>query len=198
MTNQALTFKPITVDESYDGFLNASIIPIGNITAESLTQLLKDIVERGMLSRSGLPATCFNIRAYPNVDAHDQMLGGWIGWYFHPPAQAESTLTIRYLDSLYLPAEERFGLTEAQRKEVCVALWKAEGDARGEANAKYPVFDIGRPAFAEAKVLHRNAETHFLVEKYAALANQYHVTIGELHQIGDEGFQKNWPGVRYN
>ncbi len=84
-------------------------------------------------------------------------------------------------------ADEKFGLSEAQRKDVFTELADAEDRAEREAAAQFQA----RPE-SEAQA----TRTDQLLKRYrAAIAKAHGLTEGQLVEIQAEGFRKSWRTV---
>ena len=82
-------------------------------------------------------------------------------------------------------ADEKFGLSEEQRKRVFMESLDAEKRAEREANKRYP----DHPGSAEHDQL-----ADRLVEKYEGeVARKYGLTPKQLVDLKAEGFGKGWP-----
>jgi hypothetical protein len=91
--------------------------------------------------------------------------------------------------------DTRFGLTEAQRRDVYQDILGAEDHAQVEADRRYPPPDPG----ASGDRWHRYSETREQFRKQAddedkkAIAKRYGLTADQLTAIAEEGVQGNWP-----
>lgn len=84
--------------------------------------------------------------------------------------------------------ETKFGLTEAQRRQIFKKAVAAEDRAHAEADRAYPL-DVPDPNFRE------NNETYEALVKqyYAGVREPYGLTEDQLSQIEGEGGAKRWP-----
>ena len=95
------------------------------------------------------------------------------------------------------PAREdtKFGLTEAQRRDVYLDILNAEDHAELEADRRYPPPDPS----ASSDRWQRRAETREQFREQAeeedrkAIAKRYGLTTEQLAAIATEGVQKSWP-----
>jgi hypothetical protein len=95
------------------------------------------------------------------------------------------------------PAAEdtKFGLTEAQRRDVYLDILGAEDHAELEADRRYPPPDPDAPS----ERWQRRAETREQFRKQAdeedrkAIAKRYGLTPEQLAAISAEGIQQSWP-----
>lgn len=91
--------------------------------------------------------------------------------------------------------DARFGLTEAQRRDVYQDILGAEDHAQVEADRRYPPPDPG----ASADRWQRYAATREQFRKQAdeedkkAIAMRYALTADQLTAIAEEGVQQSWP-----
>jgi hypothetical protein len=91
--------------------------------------------------------------------------------------------------------DTKFGLTEAQRRDVYLDILGAEDHAELEADRRYPPPDPSAPSDR----WQRRAETREQFRKQAdeedrkAIAKRYGLTTEQLAAIGAEGVQQSWP-----
>ncbi len=91
--------------------------------------------------------------------------------------------------------DTRFGLTEAQRRDVYQDLLGAEDHAQLDADRRYPPPD----ASASSDRWQRYSETREQFRKQAdeedkkAIAKRYGLTADQLTAITEEGVQQSWP-----
>jgi hypothetical protein len=94
-----------------------------------------------------------------------------------------------------VPEDTKFGLTEAQRRDVYVDILRAEDHAGLEADRRYPPPDPDAPSDR----WERRAETREQFRKQAdaedrkAIAERYGLTPEQLTAISAEGIHQGWP-----
>jgi hypothetical protein len=94
-----------------------------------------------------------------------------------------------------VPEDTKFGLTEAQRRDVYSDILRAEDHAQIEADRRYPPPDPSAPGdrwqrYAETREQFRKQADE---EDKKAIATRYGLTPDQLVAIGTEGVQQNWP-----
>jgi hypothetical protein len=93
------------------------------------------------------------------------------------------------------PEDTKFGLTEAQRRDVYLDILRAEDHAELEADRRYPPPDPDAPG----ERWQRRAETREQFRKQAdeedrkAIAQRYGLALEQLAAISAEGLQQGWP-----
>lgn len=99
-------------------------------------------------------------------------------------------------------SEEKFGLTEAERRKIFKAIVAAEDKSWAEADKKYPV--SGRTVWDLSKSelrsrMDRNTDlAQKLGDQYEnELAKKYDLTREQLKEITVEGFEENWPMPKF-
>jgi hypothetical protein len=92
--------------------------------------------------------------------------------------------------------EERLGLSEPKRKEICEEIYSIRTQASLEANTKYPMVVQGErpnPARMMERGRKRAELMREVIEKsMTRLANQHHLSRAQLTEIEEEGIDKNW------
>ena len=90
-------------------------------------------------------------------------------------------------------SEEKFGFTEAERRQIFKAIVAAERKARVEAEQIYPILYPGLKIDKERIKKHYDKERE-LSEKYKAeVRAKYGIMEDEESQITAEAFQESWP-----
>jgi hypothetical protein len=117
-------------------------------------------------------------------------LSGWAPkWRGKPPPQPPTPPR-----ALAKP-DIKFGLGEAERRDVYQEILRAEDHAQLEADRRYPPPDPNAPTdrwrlYSERREQFRKQADE---EDKAAIAKHYHLTAGQLLEIGEEGTRRNWP-----
>lgn len=144
------------------------------------------------LERSGFhyhnPATNIYIYIYGTEEQARAHQGLWVGMIAKGPldkgAPTPAIDEVR-LAALSSTPEERFGLSEDERKAVFQAIAAAEQRGRNEAMEQVP----------NTAVMEQIKRERQLQAKYkGAVASQYGVTDSQLTGIMIEGIKKGWPG----
>jgi hypothetical protein len=117
-------------------------------------------------------------------------MGKWIGMVLKtPPAQSQPSYDFHegQLQSLGAPQEEKWGLSEEQRQQVYGLVGRAEERAIYEADEAFPNFGEKHTEMVET-----------LTAKYHEEVQQkYGLTEDQMTELFAEGFQKNWPTLRW-
>jgi len=182
------------------------ILVSGQVSKPALETLLRSLYSstrqrRGFKFHES-PTHIF-IYAYTSRDHAESGMGQWIAMLSRKGENAEPEIDMndRQLSQVGARPEERFGLSEAKRKQIFSEIVKAEDRAEKEAEAKYPLSDPSRPGDSESflrKVERYSALKEKLNEKYNdELAAQYGLTRQQLDEVGMEGMIKDWPFPRY-
>ena len=133
------------------------------------------------------PATNFYIYVYGTKEQASAGQGLWIGMVAMGPMDKREPRVLineERLAALSQEPEERFGLSEQERREVFRGIATAEDRATQEAMARVPDSQIMKQIELERE----------LGEKYKAeLAQKYGLTEGQLREIMVEGVTKGWP-----
>lgn len=177
--------KPIKTQ--IEQHLLASGIPTPN-------QLEAELLRRyqAALARSGFsyhnPATNIYIYIYGSEEQARARQGLWIGMIAKSPldkSDQKPVIDDGRLSALSTMPEERFGLSEDERKGAFQAIVAAEHRATNEAMEQVSDTEI-------MKQIERERE---LQAKYkGAVAHKYGITDSQLTEIGIEGVKKGWPG----
>jgi len=91
--------------------------------------------------------------------------------------------------------DTRFGLTEAQRRDVYQDLTRAEDHAQIEADRRYPPLDTLAPdaRWQERAEMREHFRKQADEEDRKAVAKRYELTREQLQAISAEGIEKSWP-----
>lgn len=160
----------------------------------SAAQLEAELLRRyrAALERDGFtyhnPATNIYIYIYGSEEQARARQGLWIGMISKGPldqSDPQPMINSERLTALSSAPEERFGLSEKERKAAYQEIAAAERRGTTEAMAQVPDSAI-------MKQIERERE---LQAKYKhAVAHKYGVTDKQLMEIGLEGVKKGWPG----
>jgi hypothetical protein len=110
----------------------------------------------------------------------------------------EVNVNTRQLAQLDSAPEEKYGLSDAARKQIFVEAVKAERRANADAERKYPLPDPLKPDYSQAaaqkQALAQADLSTALLEKYKGeVAETHGLTSDQLDEIIMEGFTKDWP-----
>lgn len=156
-----------------------------NLEAEILKRYRAALNRRGF--RYHNPATNIYIYVYGSEEQARAGQGLWIGMLaksFSDKDVPQVLVNEERLAALSSAPEQRFGLSEAERKEVFREVAAAEDRATREAMALVPDSDIMKQIELERK----------LTQKYKAeVARKYGLTEDHLLKISVEGVKKGWP-----
>lgn len=166
------------------------IIASGTFTkAELEAEILRRY--REAKSRSGFrhhrTPTNVYIYAYGTEDQARAGMGLWIGmiaWTTSDRREPRVQIDENRLASLSQPTEERFGLSEQERKKIFRELALVEDRAMNEAMSRIPDSQINRQVD-----LQRELERRYKAE----LARKYGITAEQLQKIMVEGATNGWP-----
>lgn len=146
---------------------------------------------RSAKSRRGFrhhnPATSVYIYVYGTKEQASAGQGLWIGMVAMGPSdKGEPRVSINEerLAALSRDPEERFGLSEQERKEVFRDVVAAEDRATREAAARVPDSEIMKQI---------DVQRELMQEYKTDLAQTYSLTEDQLSQITVEGITKGWP-----
>lgn len=186
--------------------VTSNVLVSGQVSRSALETLLRTLYSstrkrRGFKFHES-PTHIF-IYAYTSREHAESGMGQWIAMLSRigENAEAEIAMNDRQLSQVGAAAEERFGLSEAKRKQIFSEIVKAEDRADREGEAKYPLSDLSRPGDSESflkQVERYNVLKEKLREKYYdELAAQYGLTRQQLDEVRMEGMTKGWPFPRY-
>ncbi|HPF38965.1 MAG TPA: hypothetical protein PK093_10000 [Phycisphaerae bacterium] len=129
------------------------------------------------------------IFAYARQRYHAEAAGSWVGQLYFTEGKGkqakepEINISEERLAIMFEPDEDRFGLTEEQRKKVFYRLVEAEDRAMDRAGAN--AADVSK---YDGEMALR------LEEKYIKrICKKYKITREQAKQIAMEGAQKGWP-----
>jgi hypothetical protein len=116
----------------------------GKITESSLKQLLQDAYDeaeasRGFRYHGGTPSHVA-VYLYTSEDHFKSGMGQWIAMLtkLGDGAPVDTQIRTELIAQLDRPPEEKFGLSEATRREIFEAIVRAEDKANAEAEKRYP------------------------------------------------------------
>lgn len=153
---------------------------------EDLTSLLRHLHEEES-RRSGFKyhdhPTVIGIYAYPSREHAASGMGQWLAMLTKTPTDDEPSIRLRPRGDASNGQEERFGLSEQQRKDAFQRTVRAEDRGQREAEREFP---------SDLRRQYERADQ--LADEYkAALAQEIEITREQLYEIGVEASQKNWP-----
>lgn len=160
-----------------------------NATAESLTSLLNDLygIALGQVEAEETRSVEIRLRAYATESHWRAGQGAWAGAMYKDAGQEQPRLLIdeELLEAIRQPPQERFGLTESERKQVWLDINRAEDRAIEEAQSKYPEM-----APADEYSSHKE---ELLWQYWGEVADKERLSLDELFEIVDEAVLKGWP-----
>src|SRR4029078_12730259 len=107
--------------------------------------------------------------------------------------QPRTSFDDRQIDQLGKSREEKFGLSEDQRKAIFRDGVLAEDRANREAEQTYPEPNSPTPEVNMAAFEKRDNLANKLIEKYRnQLARKNHLTKNQIDEIMNEGLEKSW------
>lgn len=180
-----------------------NILVSGEISEPGLRALLNQLYS-STKARRGFKyhdsPTNIYIYAFTTKERAESGMGQWIAMLQKSYDDIKPTISIneRQITQLGAKPEEKFGLSEAKRKQIWSEIVKAEDRATREVEQKYPLPDPLKPGYSQSvarKQLENQAELQgTLNEKYKdELAKKYGLTRKQLEEIAVEGFTKDWP-----
>jgi len=188
-------------DSSYEDAGTAKVIWAilvpSDVTRESLTNLLTDLYSQAQSKKfkQHPAATVIDIKAYMSRQHAESGMGQWVSWMSKSGGQSQPSLSLdeRQINQLGKKAEEKFGLSEAKRKEIWEDTIHAEDRANKEAEQKYPEpSPQNRDAFMAAFEKRQKLSKELLNVYRDELAKKYSITRTQLTEITREGLQKSW------
>ena len=167
-----------------------------DITKDELEAVLKNLYTKVSKMKG------FKYRKYPNaVYIYIYRSTDEVG-YANPLAKLKKSavdkhpsiiINERQLAFLKEPPKEKFGLSEAKRREIYKEMIRNEDSAQAEADAKFPLDGLTGSKFKNEA--DKNVELfQKLNAKYQRqLAQKYGLSTKQLMEIGVEGITKEWP-----
>ena len=123
------------------------------------------------------------IYAYQSREHAESGMGQWVGMLLQTPGDSVPIITIHTSVGKPSTKEERFGLTEVQRRGVYKRIVEAEDHGQAGAELKHPT-DYVKQARLASELSDANKD---------ALAKELKLTSSQLKEIAEEGLTKNWP-----
>jgi len=202
--------KPVvSIEEKKPATLEYTILNEDVYDAPIKTQVELNILLSGEISETGLKTllnqlysstkarkdfkyhdcpTNIYIYAFTSKERAESGMGQWIAMLQKSPGDAKATISIneRQIAQLGSKPEERFGLSEEERKEIWKELVLVEDRAMEEALEEYP------------EQFEKQAEMEMrLIDDYKnKLSEKYELTREQLQEISVEGVEKDWPFPR--
>jgi hypothetical protein len=130
--------------------------------------------------------TVVAIYAYSSREHAESGMGQWVGMLSKTPGDSVPRITIHASVGTTSAEEERFGLSEARRRDVYKQIVLAEDRGQADAERKHPT-DLA----AQFKLASELSNAY-----KDALAKELKLAPDELKEIATEGFTKNWPMPR--
>jgi hypothetical protein len=127
--------------------------------------------------------TVVAIYAYPSREHAGSGMGQWVGMLLQTSSDSVPMIAIHPSVGKPSTKEERFGLTEVQRRDVYKRIVEAEDRGQVDAELKHPT-DYVRQARLASELSEANKD---------ALAKELKLTSNQLSEIVEEGLAKNWP-----
>lgn len=183
--------------------VNLEILVSDEISESSLRFLLNKLysetkAEKGFKYHDS--PTSIGIYAFTSRERAESGMGQWIAMILKNHNDLKPTISIneRQIAQLNAKSEEKFGLSESQRKQIWTERVKAEDRARIEAEEKFPLPDPSKPDYSQStakKQLEKQVDLmDNLTKKYInELAKKNGLTLEQLEVIAVEAFEKDWP-----
>lgn len=183
----------IVKEDKYDAPVKTQveqhILVTGEINEENLKDLLRQqfdsIMQRRGFKHHDAPTNVY-IYTYDTKERAEAEQGLWLAMLQMSPldnGEPEITIKREQIARIGQEPEEKFGLSEAQRKEIYKEIIEAERRATDEAIVREPT-DINKQVKLQQE----------LTEKYKdELANKYSLNEDQLISIGNEGITNQWP-----
>jgi len=169
------------------------------IDKEMDEQKIKDLLNHlydKTIKRSGFKhhdhPTNIYIYAYTSKDKAESGMGQWVGMISKSYNDKKPKIAISdtQLSALIEVAEDRWGLTHEQRKEVWNKIILAQDKAQKEADEKYPTDKLG---ITQDDIIKNIDFMRELEEEYEnEITNEYGVDKAIIDSIGLEGSKKGW------
>lgn len=210
MTKQGKVVMPkytIFNEDIYDAPIKTqvtlNILVSGEVSESGLRALLNQLysstkARKGFKYRDS--PTNIYIYAFTTKERAESGMGQWIAMLQKSYDDIKPTISIneRQITQLGAKPEEKFGLSEAKRKQIWSEIVKAEDRATREAGQKYPLLDPLKSGYSQSvarKQLEKQTELQeTLNEKYKdELAKKYGLRRKQLDEIAIEGLTKDWP-----
>lgn len=184
--------------------LTIEAVVSGEITEQSLKNLLQELYSkanatRGFKYHGGKPTHIF-IYLHPTKAHAEAGMGQWLAMLSKvgDGAPIETKVRTERVESLRVAPEEKFGLTEGERKEIFKAIVLAEDKATADAERLYPLPDPSKGGYsqeeAQKQFLKQAEANNDLREKHTKeIADKFGLTSEQLRAISVESFEKNWP-----
>jgi hypothetical protein len=198
----------IVVDTPYDAPVKTQVELRVVVTEKPTPAQLRAMLETlfgNVRRRTGFKYHSHPTAVYIYVHAKqcvDTRGDGWIGMLAFNDALGKDgpdiTINIDRLDAVFLPPEDKFGLTEEQRKRVYWELAAIEDNARVTAEEKHPLPKPNAPGYSEEEVSFAVRKQRQLAGRIESmhkrrLGEQYELTEEQLLKIATEGTLKGWP-----
>ena len=181
------------------------------------TQVELNILVSGEISETGLKAllnklysstkakkgfkyhnspTNIYIYAFTSKERAESGMGQWIAMLQESPGDLRPIISInkRQIAQLGAKPEEKFGLSETQRKQIWKEYVLAEDRAWEKAEERY-LFNTGLSQSQFQKQAEKLTLFRQQLEKQykGELTKKYGLTLEQLKEIADEGVTKDWP-----
>ena len=192
-----------TIDEPLRTSVTVQVAVSGEITKDTLTKLLNDLYSQ-IRQRTGFKyhthPTNTSIAAYLTKELYESGEGLWVAILKDDNAPLGQTGPIeikfdeKQITQLGATPEEKFELSEDQRKQIYKEIVSVEDKVAGMVDQKYPLpekqIDSGK---YQALLEKRNKLEESLTEKYKNdLAKKHKLSQQQLNEIAEEGFSKRW------
>jgi len=165
-----------------------NILVSGEISETGLKTLLNQLYS-STKARKGFKyhdsPTNIYIYAFTSKERAESGMGQWIAMLQKSPGDAKATISIneRQITQLGAKPEERFGLSEEERKQIWKEFVSAEDRATEEALEEYP------KEFEKQVEMERRLNDDYKNK----LAEKYELTREQLQEISVEAVEKDWP-----
>lgn len=163
----------------------------GEISEPSLRTLLDQLYSSASAKKGfkyHKSPTNIYIYLYTSEERAESGMGQWIAMLQKAPSATDPTISIneRQIAQIGAEPEERFGLSEEERKEIWKELVLIEDRAMEEAIERYPQ-DLEKQIEMERRLIDEGKNR---------LAEENGLTQEEIKEISAEGHEKDWPFPR--
>lgn len=187
----------ILKDESYETSGKAQVeyhVLVGeeHLSKETLTLLLQQFYEKATKVKGWKyhsAPTVIAIYMYTSKQHFESDLGNRIAQIVKIPSQSEPEYTFHegQLRNIGKPQEEKWGISEEQRRYIYGLIGQAEMRAIEEADKAFP--DFGEDHLDMVETLTK--------KYYEEIMQKYNLTEDQFSEIIPEGLEKNWPSFQW-
>jgi len=176
------------------------IIEDKELNVQKIKDLLNHLYDK-TIKRSGFKyhnnPTNIYIYVYTSKEKAESGMGQWVGMISKSYDDNKPKINIKekQVNTLTEEPNNRWGLTQEQRKEIWDKIIRLEDKAQKEADKKYP---LDKPGITQDDVRKNTDLMRELKKKYEnELAKECGVKRTVIDSIGLEGLKKNWAFPKY-